>query len=721
MLIHIVNRLENALGGSERAALALYEGLRARADVRLWSTAAPDPRLGEFPITQIGTDGQAPRGGTLAVIGNYFRLGAWLDAARPERLILNYNTVVGPSLKYTVIDRLRAIGRLEILYEAPIVRTSVAIPGPVFPSHVDLERFRPAAPPAHDAHADFVVGRLSRDTPEKHHPEDPALYRALADDGVTVRVMGGTCLGPELGAATGITLSPAGTMPAEAFLQGLDCFLYRTSENWTEAGGRVIFEALACGLPVVCHVNGGYTAWIEHGVNGFIFQTSAEAREIVTRLRGNAALRQRVGAAARASVERLFTGEGLRAYLDFFLDAPLPPAPRARPRVDLAWELGAGTGHVTTLLPVGLALKARDIDVRFLLRDPGAGLDLRGAAEIPREGAPVWTGPQRTRDMRTVGEILHNFGYANPAIVRQLIEAWRTRLAGSSAVIASAAPAAHIAARTLGIPSFEISEGFHVPPPTLPTPLLRDWLQVDPRELETLDREVLHAINSTLVAHHAAPIATLGELFTGRSVLLTYPELDIYPQRGPTEYFGVPEAGEGSLLPEWPAGKGPRVFAYLYAYYPMLEALLAALRRLDAPSLVLCRGIAPRLREAFAGSCVQITEEPMAVSPLLPQAGLVICHASHQMSAQALLAGKPLLLIPTQLEQFLKTRRIVSQGMGLGISADTARPDFTAALEELAVNPRYTAAAAAFAARYARHDRSAALRTMVERCIAAIG
>ena len=91
------------------------------------------------------------------------------------------------------------------------------------------------------------------------------------------------------------------------------------------------------------------------------------------------------------------------------------------------------------------------------------------------------------------------------------------------------------------------------------------------------------------------------------------------------------------------------------------------------------------------------------------------------MSAQALLAGKPLLLIPTQLEQFLKTRRIVSQGMGLGISADTARPDFTAALEELAVNPRYTAAAAAFAARYARHDRSAALRTMVERCIAAIG
>ncbi len=339
MLIHIVNRFENALGGSERAALALYEGLRTHADVRLWSTAAPDPRLIEFPITQIGTDGQAPRGGTLAVIGNYFPLGAWLDAACPERLILNYNTMVGPSLKYTVIDRLRAIGRLEILYEAPIVLTSVAIPGPVFPSHVDLERFRPAAPPAHDAHADFVVGRLSRDTPEKHHPEDPPLYRALADDGVKVRVMGGTCLGPALGAATGITLSPAGTMPAEAFLQGLDCFLYRTSEKWTEAGGRVIFEALACGLPVVCHANGGYTAWIEHGVNGFIFQTSAQAREIVTRLRGDAALRQRVGAAARASVERLFTGEGLRAYLDFFLDAPPPPAPRASP---FRWQRSSG-------------------------------------------------------------------------------------------------------------------------------------------------------------------------------------------------------------------------------------------------------------------------------------------------------------------------------------------------------------------------------------------
>jgi len=721
MLIHLVNRFENALGGSERAALALYDGLRTRADVRLWSTAAPDPRLGEFPITQIGADRQAPHGGTLAVIGNYFPLGPWLDAARPERLILNYNTVVGPSLKYAVIDRLRAIARLEILYEAPIVRSAVAIPGPIFPSHIDLERFRPAVRPAQNARTDFVAGRLSRDTPEKHHPEDPALYRALAADGVQVRVMGGTCLGPAIGNAAGITLLPAGTMTAETFLQGLDCLLYRTSANWTEAGGRVIFEALACGLPVVCHANGGYTAWIEHGVNGFIFQTSAEAREIVTRLRGDAALRRRVGAAARASVERLFAGEGLRTYLDYFLNAPPSPAPRARPRIDLAWELGAHTGHVATLLPIGRALQARGIDTRFLLREIAAGNDLAGASDIPREPAPVWVGPPVSKDMRNFGEILLHFGYRDPVVLRQLIEAWRDRLAGSAAVVASAAPAAHIAARTLGLPSFEISEGFHVPPACMPSPLLRDWLRVPASELEAMDRGVLAAINAVLDAYGAPRLATIGDLYSGRSMLLNYPELDIYPGRGPAEYFGIPDSGEGSFVPAWPAGTGPRIFAYLYAYYPHLAALLDSCARLNAPTLVLCRGIDPSVAARYAGSSVLISDVPMAASRLLPDAQLVACHASHQMTAQALLAGKPALLMPTQLEQFLKTRRVVSQGLGLGIAVEEARPDFTSAIEELAANPRYTKAARAFAARYAAHDRNAALRTMLARCEQALG
>jgi UDP:flavonoid glycosyltransferase YjiC (YdhE family) len=384
-------------------------------------------------------------------------------------------------------------------------------------------------------------------------------------------------------------------------------------------------------------------------------------------------------------------------------------------KIDFAWELGAGTGHVTTLLPVAAAMKARGHQVRFLLRDLKAGADLEDAAAIPREGAPVWSGPTLIPAPLNLGEILLNFGYHDAGPLKQLVDAWRERLAQSHAVIANVAPAAHLAAITLGIPSFEISQGFHVPPPTMPAPPLRHWDPAPRARLEAADGRALAAINEVLGAYGAKPIATIGGLFSGRSMLLTYPELDIYPGRGPSDYYGITDTGEGSAVPAWPAGNRPRVFAYLYHYYKELEPLLAALSGLGPTSLVFCRGIDARLKEKYNRGSVRFSEEPMSVSKLLPQCDLVVCHASHQMTAQALLAGKPVLLAPTQLEQFLIMRRVVRYGAGLGIASDVPNPDFACALRELAGNHGYAAKAREFAGRYAAHDRRTALATMISR------
>lgn len=393
--------------------------------------------------------------------------------------------------------------------------------------------------------------------------------------------------------------------------------------------------------------------------------------------------------------------------------------PRA-PRFDFAWELGAGTGHVATLHPIALALKARGHAVRFLQRKVDAGADLEGAAGIPREPAPVWAGPMPYPDPLNFGEILHNFGYAAESSLRPLVEAWRERLAGSGMVIANVAPAAHLAARTLAIASLEISQGFHIPPPAMPTAPLRDWEPAPRARLEAADRRVLGAMNRVLDAHGAAPLATIGELFAGRALLLTYPELDIYPERGPAQYFGITDTGEGGAQPDWPAFPGPRVFAYLYRDYPELERLLEALRSLAMPTLAFCRGLDPEITARCEGGSVAFSDRPMAVSSLLPRSDLVVCHGSHQMSAQALLAGKPLLMLPTQLEQFLITRRVVRMGAGLGIMPDVKDRDFKSALAELTRQPGFGSAARAFAQRYATHDRGAALATIVARCEAAI-
>jgi UDP:flavonoid glycosyltransferase YjiC (YdhE family) len=389
-------------------------------------------------------------------------------------------------------------------------------------------------------------------------------------------------------------------------------------------------------------------------------------------------------------------------------------------KVDFAWELGAGTGHVATLQPIAIAMKARGHEVRFLQRDVAAGADLADAAAIPREGAPIWVGPVLYRNPLNFGEILHNFGYQDAASLAPLVDAWRERLRSTDLVVANVAPAAHLAARTLGIPSLEISQGFHIPPPGMPAAPLRDWEPAPRARLEAADRRVLAAVNHVLARHGVAPLESIGALFSGRALLLTYPELDIYPERGPSEYYGITDTGEGSAVPPWPEGPGARVFAYLYHYYPRLEQLFSALRAAGFPALVFCRGLAPEMSKRHNGGPLAFSSVPTSVSRLLPAADLVISHASHQMTAQALLAGKPLLMLPTQLERFLIMRRVVRYGAGLGVAQDAPDTDFGAALAELAGNPAYAAKAREFARRYAGHDRAAALATMIARCESAI-
>ena len=389
-------------------------------------------------------------------------------------------------------------------------------------------------------------------------------------------------------------------------------------------------------------------------------------------------------------------------------------------RIEFAWELGAGTGHVTTLLPVAAAMKARGHEVRFFLRDLSSGADLEGAKDIPREGAPIWTGPATVEAPLNLGEILLNFGYHDPPQHKALVDAWRERLQGSHAVVANVAPAAHLAARTLGIPSFEVSQGFHAPPPAMPSAPLKHWEPAPRQRLEASDRRVLEVINTVLSGYGAQGLSTLGELFEGRLMLLTYPEFDIYPERGPSDYYGITDSGEGKAAPGWPKGTGARLFAYLYSYFGGLDPLLAAIAARAQPALVFCRGLDPKLHDKYRDSSIRFAAEPMAVSRVLPEADMVICHASHQMTAQALLAGKPVLLLPTQLEQFLIMRRLVRFGAGLGIAPGVPNADYAAALAALEGNRAYAEKAQDFARRYAGHSRDAALATMVARIEAAL-
>ncbi len=319
-VIHLINPLWDSHGGSDWRTIEMYRALKCEARVRLWSRFKPAEQFTRaYPVELIRPwRGRIPRGGTFVFVGAYFRVGHWYKFALPRRTILIYNTHQ-PERFERALQRLRAWHRtpIEIVYTSPLLRRISHHPGVVIESPIDLLRFSPSGERPH-ATRRFRVGRLSRDIASKHHREDPGVYGALLDAGVDVRIMGGSCLRaltPELPAAM---LVAAGSLPAAEFLKSLDCFYYRTSEGWLEAYGRVVFEAMACGLPVVCGRRGGYADYIEHGVNGFLVDSKDEAVTLLLRLRDDLDLRQRIGRAARRTAERIYSGPAWKQKEAFF-------------------------------------------------------------------------------------------------------------------------------------------------------------------------------------------------------------------------------------------------------------------------------------------------------------------------------------------------------------------------------------------------------------------
>jgi glycosyltransferase involved in cell wall biosynthesis len=319
--LHLINPMENASGGSEWRTLRLAEELAKHCDVHIWSTSQLNPHFSSYPIRRIDLSSKSfPMTGTFIIVGVYHELGPWIDQAQPTRTILIYNTS-RPDLLQDRLDQLQRFGKpkVEIVFAARWLRDACQLSGPIEMSPIDLQRFSPAQG-AHDTgrNGRFTIGRLSRDNLKKHHPNDVGIYRHLVSEGGRVKIMGGRCLADELEHVPEVTLLPSGWQEPDLFLKSLDCFFYRTSEKYFEPSGRVVSEAMACGLPVVCHRRGGYSEYIEDRVDGFLFDTNAEAIEILLTLKADPGLRKRVGQTARKKLEASLAPAVREEFIRFY-------------------------------------------------------------------------------------------------------------------------------------------------------------------------------------------------------------------------------------------------------------------------------------------------------------------------------------------------------------------------------------------------------------------
>jgi len=383
-----------------------------------------------------------------------------------------------------------------------------------------------------------------------------------------------------------------------------------------------------------------------------------------------------------------------------------------------AWEFGANFGHIGAFLPLARTLRQRGHDIRWVVAQTGPAARLLALAQFTWLQAPVAREAPRTTAPLSYNDILLRFGYADHEELLGLVVAWRElmRLAGAQAVLADHAPTAILAARTLEIPVVLFGSGFFAPPRQQPLPNMRPWLAPAPGVLDALENQALASINAVLHHFGQPPLEAVAQLFdVAEDTLLGFPELDHYADRGPARYWGnLPDAGVGEA-PAWPGLPGKRIFAYLRIGTPHHEAVLATLRTLGQPSVVFFPDAPAALLARYAAPHLVFSAQPLALAQTAREADAAITYAGMSTVASFLLKGKPVLLLPGHLEQFLLARRVEEMGAGLIVNPEHAPSDLELKLRRVLFESDFSLNAQAFARKYANFPQDTVITNLIHR------
>jgi glycosyltransferase involved in cell wall biosynthesis len=395
-----------------------------------------------------------------------------------------------------------------------------------------------------------------------------------------------------------------------------------------------------------------------------------------------------------------------------------PPAsaslPTSPPRTVLfTWEQGGGLGHMMQVLPLAEDLARLAHRVYVALRELDGAAAVFGRAGVRFLQAPFWVcGARRYPKPVTYAQLLGNVGFGGDGELFARAAAWRNlfKMVKPDLVVFDHAPTALLASRGLPMRRALIGSGFCCPPDEADEDgwrwgVLRPAVAAtaDPAALGDAYRQILARVNRQLDQWGQPPVERLGRLYSDvdESFLTTLPELDHFPRRANAAYWGpVLCDGEGDE-PQWPAGEGPRVFAYLKAF-PALPGLLRALDDAGCRTVVYGAGVGGAVRQ-FRSERIRLASRRLDMAKVARECDLAVLNGGHGVTAQVLLAGVPTLQIPLAQEQQMLADAVAR--LGAGEVADRKSPErIEAKLDAMLTDDGYRRAARALADRYADFD-----------------
>ena len=373
-------------------------------------------------------------------------------------------------------------------------------------------------------------------------------------------------------------------------------------------------------------------------------------------------------------------------------------------KILFAWELGLGFGHLSPYLELIRRLKKETHKVYFAARDVGNAERVFGPENVTIVQAPF--NPRGVdnpiRVPRTHAHLLHNIGFNDPTLLTGRIKAWQHvyNYIKPDLVIYDHSPTAQLAMRHTKTKDVLCGTGFTVPPKKVPMPNMRYWENADQEKLLQQEKNITDRVNIALRGLKLPELINCAQLMEADATLImSFKEIDHYNDRGAAEYVGIPLTEEYGESPKWPAGGKFKVFAYLYPF-KTLPALLETLKKSDISAIIYAPEVQRGLKEKNRHPKLLFADRPIRMGEVTQQCDIAITNGTHGTTVAVLLAGKPLLTLPQNLERLLVSHRV--RGLGAGLVAPQLKPEgMDMKFKALMNNNQFRQNAQAFAKKYA--------------------
>lgn len=334
----------------------------------------------------------------------------------------------------------------------------------------------------------------------------------------------------------------------------------------------------------------------------------------------------------------------------------------------VAWELGGGFGHVRRLRPLVEYFAASGHRVVVAAKDVHKAVECFGNTATYLQAPLKPSGTRPYPQAVNHAQLLANIGFDSKQGLCALLGAWSHlyEYVLPDVILFDHSPTAMLAARRLqGVKRIVVGTGFEIPPDCSPFPVLRTWAEFDDEQLVREETDLLAKVNDVLSTDMTGQsLDRLSQIYdVDLKCLATVPILDPYQSNRRAEYIG-PWPQAGATEPRWPQRAGVKVYCYLKPDR-CLPRLLNDLVRRQLPTLISLDGDVRLLKQQFECETLKITGTGIDIRLASEQCDVAILSGGHDSTYSLLQVGKPCMFLPSNLEQLVTARSVVSFGAGI--------------------------------------------------------